>query len=100
MLAIVEPGGASGRGIETAELLCRMGVANLYEMQSLVRRTESFPTLLRDDEKPEQFFDSGLGMARWYFTKLDYRKALIYFRRKRIGFPYSCRKSTVRSSSW
>ena len=70
-----------------AELLCRMGVANLYEMQSLVRRTESFPTLLRDDEKPEQFFDSGLGMARWYFTKLDYRKALIALQEeKESGF--------------
>lgn len=59
-----------------AEMLCQVGVANQSEMLSLVRRTASFPTLMKEDEKPEQFFDGGLGMARWYFTNLEYRKAL------------------------
>jgi len=59
-----------------AEMLCQVGVANQSEMLSLVRRTASFPTLLKKGEKPSQFFDPGLGMARWHFTNLDFRKAL------------------------
>lgn len=59
-----------------AEMLCQLGLANQNEMLSLVRRTESFPTLLKDRETAKQFFDPGLGLARWYFTKLEYRKAL------------------------
>ena len=58
-----------------AEMLCQVGVANQSEMLSLVRRTASFPTLLKDGEKPSQFFDPGLGMARWHFTNQEYRKA-------------------------
>lgn len=59
-----------------AEMLCQAGVANQNELLSLVRRTASFPTIMKDGEKPEQFFEPGLGMARWYFTKQEYRKAL------------------------
>ena len=59
-----------------AEMLCQAGVATQSEMLSLVRRAESFPTLLKDGEKPSLFFDPGLGMARWHFTNQEYRKAL------------------------
>ena len=59
-----------------AEMLCKFGVATQSEMLSLIRRTESFPTLLNDGERPEQFFNPGLGMARWFFTNTEYRKAL------------------------
>ena len=59
-----------------AEMLCQVGVANQDEMLSLVRRTASFPTLLKDGETPSKFFEAGLGMARWHFTNQEYRKAL------------------------
>ena len=41
-----------------------------------MRRTMSFPFKQRDDEDPAKYFQVGLGMARWYFTEGDYRKAL------------------------
>lgn len=59
-----------------AEMLCQVGVATQNEMLSLVQRTASFPTLLKDGETPSKFFESGLGMARWHFTNQEYRKAL------------------------
>ena len=58
-----------------AELLCRAGQATDQELNSLIRRTESFPTKLKGVE-PSKYFDPGLGMARWYFTRLEYRRAL------------------------
>ncbi len=58
-----------------AELLCRAGQATEQELISLIRRTESYPTQLKGVE-PRKYFDPGLGMARWYFTQLEYRRAL------------------------
>ncbi|MDB4476574.1 CRTAC1 family protein [Rhodopirellula sp.] len=77
-----------------AEMLCQVGVATQNEMLSLVRRTESFPTVLNDGEKPEQFFDPGLGMARWFFTNLEFRKALKALEDERAaGFPTPAAKA-------
>ena len=59
-----------------AELLCRMGQANEMELHSLIRRTEAFPIILKPDTDPSRYFEPGLGMARWYFSQLDYRKAI------------------------
>ncbi len=69
----------SGRREEAsaqAHALCRMGHANEREMLSLVRRTESFPFLLNVDEEPQDAFQPGLGMARWYFTQQQFTDAL------------------------
>lgn len=77
-----------------AEMLCRVGLANQSEMLSLVQRTASFPTLMKDGEKPEQFFAPGLGMARWYFTNQEYRKALKELGEERAaGFPHPAAKA-------
>ncbi|OYP29466.1 hypothetical protein CGZ80_25040 [Rhodopirellula sp. MGV] len=59
-----------------AEWLCREGSATDGELLSLVRRTESFPPLLKPNETADQLFVDGLGMARWHFTNLRYREAL------------------------
>ena len=59
-----------------AAKLCREGKCNTSELNSLVRRTEAYPAKLPRGGDPRQFFDNGLGMARWYFTRLEYRQAL------------------------
>ncbi len=59
-----------------AEILCRGGQATERELISLVRRTESFPAKLENVEELSEYFEPGLGMARWYFTQLEFRKAL------------------------
>jgi hypothetical protein len=41
-----------------------------------VGRNDSFPFLLRNGENAEQYFEHGLGMAKWYFTHREYRRAL------------------------
>lgn len=59
-----------------AEALCRVGQATEPELLSLVRRTESFPTVLAENTDPTEYFDPGLGMARWYFTEKEFRRAI------------------------
>lgn len=59
-----------------AEYLCRHGQATEQELNSLIRRTESFPTRLEKGDDISKYFAPGLGMARWYFTRLEYRRAL------------------------
>ena len=63
-----------------ADLLCRSGMENEPERLSLLRRNESFPVFLGDEKKPQQYFSPGLGMARWHFTQLDHRQALVELR--------------------
>ncbi len=59
-----------------AELLCRVGQADELELHSLIRRTDAFPVNLKPGTDPTKYFEPGLGMARWYFSQLDYRKAI------------------------
>ncbi len=59
-----------------AELLCIDGQATQQELLSLIRRAWAFPFVMEEDEDPAEEFASGLGMARWYFTKSEFRKAL------------------------
>ncbi|MEL6109401.1 MAG: FG-GAP-like repeat-containing protein [Planctomycetota bacterium] len=59
-----------------AARLCRDGENNTSELNSLVRRTEAYPTVLPNNGDPQAFFDAGLGMARWHFTRREYRRAL------------------------
>lgn len=58
-----------------ADILCLAGEANQFVMVSLARRNHSFPAELPIGVEPESQFESGLGMARWYFTQRDYRRA-------------------------
>lgn len=57
------------------DALCRAGQATIPQLHSLIRRTRSFPFELNESEDPEQYFEPGLGMARWYFTRKEYEKA-------------------------
>lgn len=59
-----------------ADQLCLAGEATEMELNSLIRRTESFPTQLESDSEIEAYFEPGLGIARWYFTQLEFRKSL------------------------
>ena len=59
-----------------AEMLCRAGQATEAELNSLLRRTEAFPTMLGTGETAEKWFEPGLGIARWKFTEGKYREAL------------------------
>ncbi|MEM8668784.1 MAG: FG-GAP-like repeat-containing protein [Planctomycetota bacterium] len=61
---------------EQAESLCRAGQANNAELISLLRRTDAFPAKLPSTKEPTDVFESGLGVARWYFTQSEFRKAL------------------------
>jgi tetratricopeptide (TPR) repeat protein len=61
---------------QQAEILCRAGQANRLEMASLARRNESFPYALEKGGDPAKYFEPGLGMAKWYFTQREYRRAL------------------------
>lgn len=59
-----------------AEMLCRAGEATESELNSLMRRTDAFPTVLPTGEQIETQFAKGLGVARWQFTQGEYRTAL------------------------
>ncbi|MGB0598576.1 MAG: FG-GAP-like repeat-containing protein [Rubripirellula sp.] len=59
-----------------AELLCRIGQADEMELHSLIRRTDAFPIILEPNTDPSKYFEPGLGLARWHFSQLDYRKAI------------------------
>lgn len=59
-----------------ASALCRTGLATEPEMHSLIRRSEAFPRKLNEGEQPSEFFEPGLGMARWFSTQEDYPRAL------------------------
>ncbi|MEO1526127.1 MAG: FG-GAP-like repeat-containing protein [Planctomycetota bacterium] len=59
-----------------ADRLCRDGQSSISELNSLVRRTEAYPTVLPNNGDPRSVFEAGLGMARWYFTRREYREAL------------------------
>ena len=61
---------------QQVDRLCLAGQANQAELLSLARRNSSFPFSLKPGSKPEDIFLRGLGMARWYFTKKEYRRAL------------------------
>ena len=52
------------------------GQATEAELFSLIRRTRSFPFELDEGEDPQSYFASGLGMARWYFTRNQFDEAL------------------------
>lgn len=58
--------------------LCRRGRASEPELLSLLSRRKSFPTpeLSPTAGDDQRFFDRGLGMARWYFSKEEHRRAL------------------------
>lgn len=58
-----------------AEALCREGQATLPELHSLIRRTRAFPFELKEGEDPAQYFEPGLGMARWHFSRKQYDQA-------------------------
>ena len=68
--------GRSEEAAWQAESLCRAGQANEKELHSLIRRTGAFPNLLNAGADPVRTFEPGLGLARWYFTQTDYRRAL------------------------
>lgn len=59
-----------------AESLCRAGQATEMELISLIRRTDAFPLRIKEGADMNLYFEPGLGMARWYFTKTEYREAL------------------------
>lgn len=59
-----------------AETLCRTGQATEPELNSLIRRTEAYPTQLPDGTEPTRYFEPGLGIARWYFTEQQYDLAI------------------------
>ncbi|WP_149496067.1 FG-GAP-like repeat-containing protein [Roseiconus lacunae] len=59
-----------------AEKLCLAGEATETELNSLIRRTQSFPTVVERESLLNRYFEPGLGMARWHFTQLEYRQAL------------------------
>lgn len=59
-----------------ADRLCQIGAANRDELLSLLRRNDSYPFALADNDSPSHHFEPGLGMAKWYFTQRDYRRAL------------------------
>lgn len=68
-----------GRRDEASKLahqLCINGSASPQELISLIRRAWSFPFALNDGVTPDQEFRPGLGMARWYYTKNEYLRAL------------------------
>lgn len=59
-----------------AVFICQRGEMREVELLSLIQRTDSFPFTLGSQEDPADYFDSGLGMARWYFTQRQYDLAL------------------------
>lgn len=63
---------------DQAIALCRTGLASEQELLSLISRWQSFPTpgMLLEEGDGDQRFASGLGMARWYFSQQDHRRAL------------------------
>ncbi len=67
-----------------ADTLCQAGAANDQQMFSLIRRTDSFPATLRAQQRPEELFSSGLGLARWYFTQGQYPQAISELKEQQI----------------
>ena len=59
-----------------AESLCIASEATQQELLSLTRRDWSFPFALEEGEDPTDEFAPGLGMARWHYTQLDFRRGL------------------------
>ena len=59
-----------------AEMLCRAGQATEAELASLIRRTDSYPSVLAPGDTPAKWFEPGLGIARWKFTKGEFREAI------------------------
>lgn len=59
-----------------ADFLCRTSLADDAVMLSLVRRNDAFPYVIDEGDTPEQHFEPGLGMARWYFTNASYQRAI------------------------
>lgn len=68
-----------------AEMLCRAGQATEQELNSLMRRTDAYPTVLADRESTKQWFEPGLGLARWLFTQGEYRSAISELSRNKTG---------------
>ena len=59
-----------------ADALCRSGKATKKEMASLIERAESFPKTLAQGQDPNEFFEPGLGIARWKYSQGDIEGAL------------------------
>lgn len=47
------------------DFLCTMGQAKREQLISIIERNHCYPTVVPEGLKPEQYFESGLGMARW-----------------------------------
>lgn len=60
---------------QQAMFLCRQGLATKDELLSLVARVGPYPTGSTVAEEPSEHFESGLGLARWYFSLGDYDAA-------------------------
>jgi tetratricopeptide (TPR) repeat protein len=70
-----------------ADVLCRDGTITQQELFSLLRRNDSFPFSL-EGEKPEKFFERGLGLARWYVTQGELHRGLEELSQEyEAGFP-------------
>ncbi|OYP37965.1 FG-GAP-like repeat-containing protein [Rhodopirellula sp. MGV] len=61
---------------QIADRLCLAGEANEMELNSLIRRTEAFPTKPDPAIELGEYFEPGLGLARWHFTQLNYPEAI------------------------
>ena len=72
-----------------AEMLCRAGEATEDELNSLMRRTDAYPTILKDEATPSKWFEPGLGLARWKFTNGDFRGAISLLKEHKSTFPLS-----------
>ncbi len=59
-----------------AHILARHGNATQAEITSLARRNDAFPYELETGKKPQDYFDPGLGMAKWYWNEKKYRLAI------------------------
>ena len=72
-----------------AEMLCRAGQATEQELNSLMRRSDAYPSVLADGDPPNKWFEAGLGQARWLFTKGDYRSAMTELAQSKTSQPLS-----------
>ena len=59
-----------------ADRLCTLGVANRIELVSLLQRNLSYSVLVSEESTPEEFFNAGLGKARWLYTDHRFPEAL------------------------
>ena len=58
-----------------ADSLCRAGYVNRPLLISLLRRNDSFPLAIDADQLSKNFYP-GMGIARWYFSHEDTKRAI------------------------